>query len=61
MFIESQVFTKFVGDYLDDDEYSALQHHMLGIRKQGQSFVGLEEFANSDGGHEEKARVAVYG
>ena len=35
LFIESRVFTKFVGDYLDDDEYSALQRHMLEHPKAG--------------------------
>lgn len=29
LFIESRVFTKFVGDYLDDEQYSALQLYML--------------------------------
>jgi len=35
LFIESQVFTKFIGDYLDDDEYSALQRYMLEHPKAG--------------------------
>lgn len=35
LFIESQVFTKFIGDYLNDDEYSALQHYMLEHPKAG--------------------------
>ncbi len=29
------MFTKIVGDYLDDEEYSALQMHMLGHPKAG--------------------------
>ena len=29
LFIESHVFTKFVSDYLDDEQYSALQRYML--------------------------------
>lgn len=35
LFIESQAFTKFVGDYLDDEEYSALQMYMLDNPKAG--------------------------
>ena len=35
-FVESQVFTKYVGDFLDDDEYSALQMYMLDHPKTGQ-------------------------
>jgi mRNA-degrading endonuclease RelE of RelBE toxin-antitoxin system len=29
LFIESRIFTKLIGNYLDDDEYSALQRHLL--------------------------------
>ncbi len=29
VFIESDLFTRLVGDYLDDDEYIALQRHLL--------------------------------
>ncbi|MEL7022885.1 MAG: transcriptional regulator [Pseudomonadota bacterium] len=35
LFIESHVFTKYVGDYLDDEQYSALQVHMLEHPKAG--------------------------
>jgi hypothetical protein len=35
LFIASQAFTKFVGDYLDDEEYSALQMYMLDKYKAG--------------------------
>jgi mRNA-degrading endonuclease RelE of RelBE toxin-antitoxin system len=35
LFIESQTFTKFVGDYLDDEQYSALQFYMLEHPKAG--------------------------
>jgi mRNA-degrading endonuclease RelE of RelBE toxin-antitoxin system len=35
LFIESKVFTKFVGDYLDDEQYSALQLYMLDHSKAG--------------------------
>lgn len=35
LFIESHVFTKFVSDYLDDEQYSALQHYMLEHPKTG--------------------------
>ncbi len=35
LFIESHVFTKHVGDYLDDEQYSALQVHMLEHPKAG--------------------------
>lgn len=60
LFIESQVFTKFVGDYLNDDEYLALQHYMLEHPKQGLLFVVPGVFASFDGTCEERARVAVY-
>ncbi|MEO1247804.1 MAG: hypothetical protein AAFX56_19160 [Pseudomonadota bacterium] len=29
-FIEPKLFTKLVGDYLDDDDYAALQQHLIG-------------------------------
>ncbi len=29
LFIESRVFTKLIGNYLSDDEYSELQEHLL--------------------------------
>lgn len=29
LFIESRIFTKLIGGYLDDDEYSMLQRHLL--------------------------------
>jgi len=35
LFIESRVFTKLVGDYLDDEQYSALQLYMLDHPKAG--------------------------
>ncbi len=35
LFVESQIFTKFVSDHLDDEQYSALQHHMLEHPKTG--------------------------
>ena len=35
LFIESKVFTKFVGAYLDDEQYSALQLYMLNHPKAG--------------------------
>ncbi len=35
LFIESKVFTKFVADYLDDEQYSALQLYMLDHPKAG--------------------------
>ena len=35
LFIESQAFSRFVGDYLDDEQYSALQLHMLEHPKSG--------------------------
>jgi mRNA-degrading endonuclease RelE of RelBE toxin-antitoxin system len=35
LFIESRVFTKFVGHYLDDEQYSALQLYMLDHPKAG--------------------------
>ena len=61
LFIESQAFTKFVGDYLDDEEYSALQMYMLDkpINQRARLFVGLGEFGRFDGTYEEGARAAV--
>jgi len=35
LFIESKVFTKFVGEHLDDEQYSALQLYMLDHPKAG--------------------------
>jgi mRNA-degrading endonuclease RelE of RelBE toxin-antitoxin system len=35
LFIESQTFTRIVGDYLDDEQYSALQLYMLEHPKSG--------------------------
>ena len=35
LFIESQTFTRIVGDYLDDEQYSALQLYMLDHPKAG--------------------------
>lgn len=35
LFIESRVFGKFVGDYLDDEQYSALQLYMLDHPRAG--------------------------
>ena len=49
-FVESKLFTRLVGDYLTDDEYSQLQG---GIgRSPGnmvRSFQGRVEFASCDG------------
>lgn len=35
VFIESRIFTKLIGDYLDDDEYLALQRHLLEQPEEG--------------------------
>ena len=35
LFIESQTFTRLVGDYLDDEQYSTLQSYMLEYPKAG--------------------------
>ncbi len=35
LFIESRIFTKLIGNYLDDDEYSALQQHLLSQPQAG--------------------------
>ena len=40
LFVESHIFTKFVSDYLDDEQYSALQHHMLEHPKAGKVIRG---------------------
>ena len=39
VFIESPIFTKLVGDYLDDDEYSKLQTHLLKSPKAGDDTI----------------------
>ena len=35
IFIESRIFTKLIGGYLNDDEYAALQQHLLKQPKAG--------------------------
>ncbi len=40
VFIESPIFTKLIGDYLDDDEYSKLQTHLLRSPKAGDVIRG---------------------
>jgi len=35
LFIESRIFTKLIGDYLEDGEYTALQRHLLKHPEQG--------------------------
>lgn len=29
LFVESQIFTRLIGKYLDDDEYALLQRHLV--------------------------------
>lgn len=35
LFIESRIFTRFLNDYLSDDEYSELQAHLAGNPEAG--------------------------
>ena len=40
VFIESPIFTKLIGNYLDDDEYSKLQTRLLKSPKAGDLIRG---------------------
>jgi len=40
VFIESPIFSKLIGDYLDDDDYSRLQHYLLKSPKAGDVIRG---------------------
>jgi len=35
MFVESKVFSKYIDDYLSDDEYSELQRHLVAHPEAG--------------------------
>jgi len=35
VFIESPIFSKLIGDYLDDDDYSRLQRYLVKTPKAG--------------------------
>ena len=40
VFIEASIFTKLIGKYLTDDEYSGLQRYLLGYPDAGQVVPG---------------------
>lgn len=35
LFVESQIFTRLIGNYLDDDEYARLQRHLVNHPEDG--------------------------
>ena len=48
-FIEAPTFAAMVADYLEDDEYRALQLFLAGIRRRAMSCLAPAAFASCDG------------
>jgi len=59
-FIEATAFTKYVYDYLTEDEYLGLQSFLLQNPEQVRSFVALAESERSAGQLLVKVRAVVY-
>jgi len=62
VFIESPIFTKLIGDYLDDDEYSKLQNHLLKSPKSGnliRGSGGVRKVRWSSGGKGKRGGIRV--
>ena len=62
-FIETPTFTAIIADYMEDDEYRALQSFLAGDPEAGDVCQGPVAFASSDGliGAEARASVVASG
>jgi hypothetical protein len=58
-FIEAPTFTAMVADYLEDDEYRALQLFLAGDPEAGDVMPGTGGFASCDGPLGAEARASV--